>query len=74
MMGKALSKSNTKSFLWGFTHIFSGNLSELTQPKINLLKRDFKDIKKDFYSKNSSARLEINEKFKQEIARLSKKQ
>lgn len=69
-----IQKSNAKAFWWGFTHLFGGDLSELlTLQEKELLSRDFKDIKRDYYAKYAAPLRELDEKFKKEIATLAKK-
>lgn len=56
-----LQQSNAQAFLYGFSHLFDGDIEQLTEP--NLLA--IYDLRQGFDKKNETIRLEIEKQCQQ---------
>lgn len=58
---QTLRQSNTEAFLYGFTHLFGGNITQLIEPNLRVLD----DLQQGFDKKNEEIRLEIEKQYQQ---------
>lgn len=64
---QTLRQSNTEAFLYGFTHLFGGNITQLIEPNLRVLK---KNVFEEFCKKSEHLRQQIDKKYEKEIKQL----
>lgn len=66
-MMQTLRQSNTEAFLYGFTHLFGGNITQLIEPNLRVLE---KNVFEEFCKKSEHLRQRIDKKYEKEIKQL----
>lgn len=62
-----LQQSNAQAFLYGFSHLFDGDIEQLTEPNLSVFK---KNAFEKFYEKSERLRIDLDKQYKKQLRQI----